>query len=97
MQCFVDDRGKSHAISFDSRDATQQQEYILLQRSLLKRRECCKCGEYFRLKDTIGVIQRDHGRDRIDFETEPCAQWYDMSIDTVIFKMHAICIILTVK
>ena len=87
MQSFVDDRGKSQTISFDSLNATQQHEYISLQRSLLMRRECCKCGEYFRLKNTIGVPQRDHGRDHIDFETEQCAQWYEISMDTVVFKL----------
>jgi len=87
MQCFVDDRGKSQKISFESLDATEQREYILLERSLLVRRQCCKCAKYFRLKNTIGVPQPDHGRDHIDFETEPCMQWYGMSMSTVAFKL----------
>ena len=86
MQCFVDDRGKSQTISFESLGATEQHEYILLQRSLLLRRQCCRCAKYFR-SNTIGVPQPDHGRDHIDFETEPCIQWYGMSMNTVIFKL----------
>ena len=31
--------------------------------------------------------QPDHNRDHIDFETEPCAQWYEIKMDTVIFKL----------